>query len=231
MAFRILVVDDAQEYREMISAAVNPAHEVVCAGTLAEAGEVIRKSAFDMVLLDVLLPDGSGFEFCAKLQREPGLVDLPVIFLTVRSEVSDKVMGYSLGADDYIVKPFDPFELRAKIDAKLRKAGERRARETLIQKGRLKLNAALQKAFLQNGLSPETRLKLTPYEFKLLFFMARHEDRVFSREEIIDAVWGSSAGVFDRAVDMHVSNLRKKLTESDYRIESVHGVGYRFGKI
>jgi DNA-binding response OmpR family regulator len=226
---RILLVDDALDDQRIISSSLGKTNEVRIASTVAEARKCIAEEDFDLILLDVQLPDGDGFKFCAELQSEDATRSVPVIFLTVRSETPDKVMGFSLGAEDYVSKPFDAKELRARVEARIKKASERRTRELTLQLGDLKISVSLQKVYYTGG-GKEQALDLTPLEFKLLFYFAQHEDHVFSREQLLAAIWTDNVNVLDRTVDMHVSNLRKKLVPSSWTIRSVHGVGYRFAK-
>src|SRR5262249_39267670 len=159
-------------------------------------------------LLDVNLPDGDGLTYFAKLRTQPHTSETPVVFVTSSGETPKEVMGFSLGAEDYIVKPIDPPRLKARIEARLRQIGEKAARDLTLQKGDLKLSVSHQRVILVRD-GKDIQIDLTPVEFKLLFHLLRHEDQVFSREQLLIAVWGDSAEVFDRTVDMHVSNLRK----------------------
>lgn len=227
---RILLVDDALDDQRIVASVLSKAHQVVIASTLAEGRLRISETDFDLILLDVQLPDGEGFALCEELQSDERTRAIPIIFLTVRSATSDKVLAFSLGAEDYISKPFDPIELQARVEARIRKSGQHLTRELLLQLGQLKISISKQKVYLK-GEAGELLLDLTPLEFKLLFYFARHEEHVFSREQLLAAVWADKVNVLDRTVDMHVSNLRKKLGPSSWTIRSVHGVGYRFAAV
>lgn len=223
---RILLVDDATDDQRIIMTSLGKTHDVRVAATLGEARACLKSETFDLLLLDVQLPDGDGFQFCAELQNDAEARQIPVIFLTVRSDTPDKVLGFSLGAEDYVSKPFDPRELRARIEARIKKAGERKLRDLNLQVGDLKISVTQQKVLLVGG-ARERELDLTPLEFKLLLFFAQNEDHVFGRDQLLAAVWPGNVNVADRTVDMHVSNLRKKLAACNRTIRSVHGVGYR----
>lgn len=229
MSAKILLVEDTQLDQKIVVAALSKKHSVTIASTLAEATKAISRETFDLVLLDVELPDGNGFRFFSSLQADEQTKDLPVIFLTSKSEAPDEVMGFSLGAEDYIAKPADPIKLWARIEAKLRKLSSRKVDASQLRNPGLKVDFNLQRAFLLKG-GEEKQLDLTPLELKVLAYFMRHEDHVFSRGQIIDHAWGSGTHVIDRTVDMHVSNLRKKIEGSGYTIKSLRGVGYRFLK-
>ena len=223
---RILLVDDALDDQRIVASALGKVHDLTVASTMAAARHCIAELEFELILLDVQLPDGDGFTLCAELQANDRKRSVPIVFLTVCNEISDKVMGFSLGAEDYISKPFDPKELKARVEARIKKAGERNSRDLVLRLGDLKISVSMQRVFLTGG-EQERLLDLTPLEFKLLFYFARHEEHVFSREQLLGAVWADNVNVLDRTVDMHVSNLRKKLGLSSWTIQSVHGVGYR----
>jgi DNA-binding response OmpR family regulator len=150
-----------------------------------------------------------------------------VIFLTAKNSVSDKVLGFSVGADDFISKPFDGLELKARVDSRLRKRDRERAESDILKLGDIEINKSTQKVqIFENGQA--TDIDLTPIEFKLLLFLCKEVNKVYSRDEILNSVWGESIHVYSRSVDTHISKLRKKLGSKSSYIESVHGSGYRF---
>jgi two-component system phosphate regulon response regulator PhoB len=180
---------------------------------VSEATAFLSRSnnQFDLILIDIMLPDGDGFKLCANIQSGTygfNEDETSVVFLTAKGEISDKVLGFSLGADDYIVKPFDPIELKARVQARLKKAQKVKLKENILTKEGLELNVSMQKVTWSEG--------------------AKHEDHVFTRDQVIDAVWGAGVHILDRTIDTHISNLRKKLSCSRFTVRSVHGVGYRF---
>jgi DNA-binding response OmpR family regulator len=232
----ILVLEDSHESQRMIKAALEPHYWVAIAGSLAEARAHLERKRFQLLVLDVNLPDGDGFQFCGEVRAKEETRLVPVIFLTGRSDLEDKLKGFSLGADDYIVKPFEARELRARVEAKLARerqlrsaapdAAGRGADESLAR-GALRFELPTLRAYLVEG-GKKTELGLTPIEFKILYHLARNETQVVSREQLLATVWGGETHVFDRATDKHVSSLRNKLGPYAAYIETVSRVGYRF---
>jgi DNA-binding response OmpR family regulator len=224
---RILLVEDSPEVQVMVRAALVNNFQLTIVDTIAKALDLIQQKSFDLFLIDVVLPDGNGFYLCAELRSSLKTKAIPVFFLTGKSDSKDKVMGFSIGADDYIVKPFDPLELRARISAKLKKITESQFAEEPIWKGNFRLDLSFQKAYFVENNEAED-LQLSPSEFRLFLHFIKHSGRVFSRDQLLSLVWGSSVHVSDRTVDAHVCNLRKKLSKKHNYIESVFGEGYRF---
>ena len=226
---RILVVDDAPDVQKLVEATLGNSYLLTFASNIADAWRLATDGSFDLILLDVVLPDGDGYQLCTRLQNSKATSGVAVIFLTGKGDLTDRVMGFSIGADDYIVKPVEPVELRARVDARLRKLQQRSEQNESLRKEDLRIDFGTQKAYVcENGV--EKQLDLTPAEFKLLQYFARHEDHVFSREQLLSSVWSDNVNVHDRSVDVHVSNLRRKLKVSVFTISPVYGVGYRFAK-
>ncbi len=224
--WKILLVEDSVDVAELVSIALGDGFDVVTVGTLAGARAALGATSFDLVLLDVMLPDGDGFELCRTIQLDERHEDLAIVFLTARGETEDRITAFSIGADDYVEKPFDRRELRARVVARLRRLQGLREREVTLQRGDLRLDLPLQKAVLADA-DGEEELDLTPHEFRLLFQLARDENRPISREDLMRSVWGNVV-VYERTIDSHLSNLRKKLGSRARYIQSVRGVGYRF---
>ncbi len=225
--FKVLLVEDSSDSYQLVNRALGGSVHLEWARTQREASTLLEKKDFDLILLDVMLPDGNGFQLCSVLQTHERWKNIPVILLTAKSSVHDKVMAFSIGADDHISKPFDSMELKARVDARLRK------RERLIQASDtvicndIEINKRTQKVRVMD--SGENReLDLTPMEFKILLLMASKPNVVLTREEILNKVWGENIHVYNRSVDTHVSKLRKKLGSKGENIVSVHGTGYRF---
>src|SRR5262249_12088139 len=151
--------------------------------------------------------------------------DLPVIFLTAKDSVSDKVLGISLGAEDYIIKPFAAIELKARVDMRLKKQAMRRDLGQVFKRGQLEVNLTEQRVFILVD-QVKTDLGLTQLEFKLLVLLSRHEEQVFTRDQILSQVWGENTSLTDRCVDTHIYSLRKKLDMYSSYIQSVYGQGY-----
>ncbi|MGB7873481.1 MAG: response regulator transcription factor [Anaerolineales bacterium] len=223
MSSLILVVDDepkivrlARDYLE------KNGFRVVTAADGPSALAMARREHPDLIVLDLLLPGMDGREVCRILRAES---DVPIIMLTALSEESDQIVGLEIGADDYIVKPFSPRALVARVRALLRRTqGDVRA-PTVIRAGGLEVDSARHSAALDGKT-----LHLTPSEFDLLVLLARHPGQTLTRQQLMDDLYGGAASSVDRSVDSHIKNLRRKLesaSESRY-IETVYGVGYRF---
>ncbi|MGE0615900.1 MAG: response regulator transcription factor [Bacteriovoracia bacterium] len=223
---RILIVEDNAEVRELIADALHDEFIVDVAETLGHADEKLSLHAIDLIFLDVNLPDGNGFQYCSKIRNSPTTRDIPVIFLTGNVEVHDKVLGFSIGADDYITKPFHLEELRMRARARIGRARTSGPTETVLQVGNLRLDTERHRAAL-NANGQELTLDTTPIEFKLLLHFARHGKNVISRENLIEFIWDKNTSITERAIDTHLSNLRKKVTAWDHTILSVRGVGYK----
>lgn len=227
MVPKVLVVEDSQEFQIMIKSALSRGLNLDICSTLNEARKKIQNEQFDLILLDVTLPDGSGFEFCSELQNQEKTHRVPVIFLSGRSSPTDKVLGLTLGADDYVTKPFDPTELKARVDNKLRKQQVKTQDETLLERGPLKMNLPTYTAtMIIEG--KESKLDLTPIEYKILYRLAKNPGHTLSRQQLIDSVWGVGAYIEDRSVDKHISSLRRKLGDFSNHVRTVSGLGYQF---
>jgi two-component system, OmpR family, phosphate regulon response regulator PhoB len=221
----VLVVEDEPAIQELL--AINLKHAgfgVVQAGTAEEAESLVRAALPDVVLLDWMLPGQSGAAMLKRLRADRRTRELPVIMLTARVHEEDKVQGLESGADDYVTKPFSPRELIARIRAVLRRRAPHVAGEA-VEVGRILLNPATHRVMV-NGQPVE----LGPTEFRLLFFFMTHVERVHTRAQLLDEVWGDHIFIEERTVDVHIRRLRAALEASGQheRIETVRGTGYRF---
>lgn len=223
---KVLVLDDAEEIFFLVKTILGGAYDVSWAPSLEVGRRELASSVFDLILLDVTLPDGNGFHFFTELKNKAGWVCPPVIFFTGKGEVSEKVLGFSLGADDYITKSLDLLEMKARIEAKLRRIQEQDKQTDVERRGPLEIRHSSQEVFFDGGQGLEP-LALTRIEFKILCLLLARMGEITGREEILDRVWGKGFHVYPRSVDTHVSNLRRKLPESAIKIENVHGQGYR----
>jgi two-component system phosphate regulon response regulator PhoB len=220
---KILVVEDENAIRDMLSFNLSRAgYDVRPAADGRQAREAIADGHPDLVLMDWMLPDVSGLELTRQLKRDPLTREIPIIMLTARAEEDDRVAGLEGGADDYIVKPFSPRELIARVRAALRRGTS--DDETLLV-GKLKLDAASHEVSVNAA-----EIALGPTEYRLLEFFMNHPDRVYSRAQLLDRVWGGNVYVEERTVDVHIRRLRKALTPHGYDklIRTVRGAGYRF---
>lgn len=219
----MLVIEDNAEMRILVEAALDE-YQLTFSSTLKEAKEALLKKKHEMILLDLGLPDGDGLKFLAELSGQPETKDIPVIVLTGKSETVNKVMAFSIGAEDFVSKPFDPLELKARVAAKLRKSEKQQLLSEVLRVGDLKIDVLKQKVWVKDAEAVD----LTTLEFKLLLNFARAPERVFTRDYLLNEVWGMNVSVTDRTVDTHVGHLRKKLAHSKTKIETVIGSGYRF---
>lgn len=226
----ILVIEDAPDFQRLVRAALGQCYDLTFAASLAEARARLLEREYALLILDIGLPDGDGFSFCTELKEQGKFRALPVIFLTGRTELEDKLNGFSLGGDDYIVKPFEGRELKARVQARLARLQQdgAGAEDGIIRVGHLRLKASTQRVYRDLSGGKKSELGLTPIEFKILYHLARHENHVISREQLLATVWGKQTHVFARATDKHVSSLRQKLGDDASCIETVSGAGYRF---
>ena len=225
MPATILLVEDEPAIQELIAANLMRAgHHVVRAGDAETAQRIVRDALPDLILLDWMLPGMSGVEFAKRLRSEERTRSIPLIMLTARGEEQDKVAGLEAGADDYVTKPFSPRELVARIKAVLR----RRAPETTedaVEIGGLRLDPATHRLAADGN-----PVNLGPTEFRLLHFLMTHPERVHSRAQLLDQVWGDHVFIEERTVDVHIRRLRSALEPSqhDGLVQTVRGSGYRF---
>jgi two-component system, OmpR family, phosphate regulon response regulator PhoB len=224
-AKQILVVEDERPIREMIAFGLRRAGFEVREAADARSGRAeVANRLPDLLLVDWMLPDTSGLEFTRALKRDRETRELPVIMLTARAEEGDKVAGLEGGADDYITKPFSPRELLARINAVLRRAMPAEGSE------RIEIEGLVLDQSSQRVSSGERTVALGPTEYRMLAFFMTHPERVYTREQLLDRVWGGNVYVEERTIDVHIRRLRKALEEYGYDrlIQTVRGSGYRF---
>lgn len=225
MAATILVVEDEPAIQELIDYNLKQAgHATLLADNAEQALKLVSNALPDLVLLDWMLPGLSGIEFARRLRNDKRTRTVPIIMLTARSDETDKLAGLETGADDYITKPFSPRELNARIKAVLRRRAPEMT-DDVVQLGGLQLDPASHRV-TGNGEPVE----LGPTEFRLLHYLMTHPERVHSRTQLLDQVWGDHVFVEERTVDVHIRRLRKALEPSrlDGLIQTVRGTGYRF---
>ena len=225
MAPVVLVVEDEPAIQELISVTLTRnGHSVRRSANAREAMEAVAEALPDLILLDWMLPDGSGPQIARKLRTDARTREVPIIMLTARAEEVDKVHGLESGVDDYVTKPFSPRELEARIQAVLRRRVPHVSREAVEVEG-LVLNPAT-----RTVTAGRHTLKMGPTEFELLHFFMTHTDRVYTRAQILDQVWGDHVFLEDRTVDVHIRRLREALSPSGHSrlVETVRGAGYRF---
>jgi two-component system phosphate regulon response regulator PhoB len=225
MSGAILVVEDEPAIQELIAVNLEHAgHQVLRAGNVPEAEALVREVLPDLVLLDWMLPGSPGLNFARQLRSDQRTKDIPIIMLTARAEERDKIAGLDGGADDYVTKPFSPKELLARIKAVMRRRAPQFTDDAVEIAG-LKLDPVAHRVSAAGG-----NIGLGPTEFRMLHFFMTHTERVYSRAQLLDEVWGDHVFVEERTVDVHIRRLRQALEPSghDSLVETVRGTGYRF---
>lgn len=221
----ILVVDDEAPIRDMLRVALEMAeYSVLEAGDAQSAHSLIIDSKPDLILLDWMLPETSGIELTRRLKRDEVTREIPIIMLTAKGEEDNKIQGLDVGADDYITKPFSPRELVARLKAVLRRTDSLAAEEP-IRVAELCLDPRSHRVTISDA-----PVQMGPTEYRLLEFFLTHQERVYTRSQLLDYVWGGNVYVEERTVDVHIRRLRKALTIDGHErfIQTVRGAGYRF---
>jgi two-component system phosphate regulon response regulator PhoB len=225
MSANILIIEDEPAIQELLTLNISQAgHNPIRALSVEQAQQLMRETMPDLILLDWMLPGMSGIEFARRLKSDDYSKAIPIIMLTARSEEVDKIRGLEVGADDYVTKPFSPRELNARIKAVLRRRAPQMTDDP-IEVGTLRLDPVTHRV-TGNGV----QLDLGPTEFRLLHYLMSNPERVHSRSQVLDRVWGDRVFVEDRTVDVHIRRLRQALSTSGHEelIQTVRGVGYRF---
>ena len=225
MSATVLVVEDEPQIQELVAVNLeHSGHKVLRAASAEEAEAAIRKALPDVLVLDWMLPGESGVAFARRLRTNERTRDLPILMLTARAMEQDKISGLEAGADDYLTKPFSPKELAARIKAVLRRRAPQLSGDAVDAEG-LRLDPATRRVSA-NG----QRVELAPSEFRLLHFFMTHPERVYTRAQLLDHVWGDHVFIEERTVDVHIRRLRKALaaTGHDRLIDTVRGSGYSF---
>ena len=225
MSATILVVEDEPQVQELVAVNLEHAgHRVRRAATAGEAETSIREELPDVLILDWMLPDESGISLTRRLRENERTRGLPILMLTARAMEQDKISGLEAGADDYLTKPFSPKELAARIKAVLRRRAPQLA-DDVVEIGGLRLDPAARRVTAAGKI-----VELAPTEFRLLHFLMTHPERIYSRAQVLDFVWGDHVFIEERTVDVHIRRLRKALEPSgcDRLIDTVRGSGYGF---
>ena len=224
---RILVIEDEADIRQVLDYNLKSAgHEVVEAARGLDGLRLLREREPDLVLLDLMLPDMPGTEVCRAIKDNPATRALPVVMLTARGEEIDRVVGFEIGADDYITKPFSVRELVLRVRAVLRRRELPASDGPNIEFGNLRIDRAAHRVWVEGE-----EVELTALEFKLLVTLYERRNRVQSRGALLDEVWGIETKISTRTVDAHVKRLREKIGAARDYVETVRGVGYRFAEI
>jgi two-component system, OmpR family, phosphate regulon response regulator PhoB len=221
---RVLVIEDDKNILKLIRYNLEKAG-FVCITTITgeDAFDILDKEQVDLIILDIMLPTIDGFEICKRVKQDQRYKNMPVIMLTAKGEEVDKIVGFELGADDYIVKPFSPRELVLRIKAVLKRNAPKEGSKDVLVSGIVKIDIPRHKVTVD-----KKDIELTAMEFKLLAVLIERKGRVQSRETLLEDVWGISADVTTRTVDTHVKRLRQRLGKAGKLIETIRGIGYRF---
>ena len=225
MSQKILIIEDEPDIRKTLEYNISrEGYHVVSASSLLEAKSQIESDSFSLILLDLMLPDGSGLDLCREIKSDKEKSSIPIIILTAKDDEVDKVVGFELGADDYVTKPFSVRELILRMKAVL-KRGEKKSDNVEVQKlfGQLSINTESHEVFVDDN-----EITLTALEFKLLCQLVDRRGRVQSRDQLLSDVWGYSAEVTTRTVDTHIKRLREKLGSMGKYVQTIRGVGYKF---
>ena len=227
MSHKILLIEDEPDIRKTLEYNLSrEGFDVVCASSLSEGKNYINTNQFSLILLDLMLPDGSGLDLCRELKTDSDKKLTPIIILTAKDDEVDKVVGFELGADDYVTKPFSVRELILRVKAVL-KRGNAKSENLEVQRqfGDLVIDVDSHEVYVDN--EPVT---LTALEFKLLRQLVDRRGRVQSRDQLLSDVWGYSADVTTRTVDTHIKRLREKLGTMGKYVQTIRGVGYKFSR-
>ena len=227
MSLKILIIEDEPDIRKNLEYNLSrEGYSVLTAASIAEAEQLIYSNNLSLILLDLMLPDGSGLDLCKKMKSDPDVQNLPIIILTAKDDEVDKVVGFELGADDYVTKPFSVRELILRIKAVLKRGDNKKdIVEIDRQFGDLKIDIDSHEVYVDGEL-----VNLTALEFKLLIQLVDRRGRVQSREQLLADVWGYSAEVTTRTVDTHIKRLREKLGTMGKYVQTIRGVGYKFSR-
>lgn len=224
-AAKILLVEDC-EIHQLILKSLLKGYDLTSISTQKDGADLIKLNKYDLIILDVLLEDGDGMLLCKTARISQANEKTPILFLTSRSEINDRLTGFGLGADDYVVKPFNHLELKARIEALLRRAALSE-RDSTIEFGPIEVDQSTLTAYLRFEKN-KTAVDLTSSEFKLLVYFLKNPEQIITREQILENVWNNGlTHVIDRTVDAKVSLLRKKLQPYGNILKSIYGMGYR----
>lgn len=220
--FKIVALDDDLTTLHLLKAFLGKEYDLVTFTQPSDLITYLNTKKADLLILDIVLPDINGKQLCSNLRNQSEYDDIPIILLTSKIEESDILSGFYVGADDYIAKPFNPLELKARIQARLR---QKHKDGSVLHLKEVELHVATQKVYI-NKPDQKHEIDLTRMEFKLLQLFLKNPESIYTRRQLLDTLWPDKLNVSDRTVDTHVSNLRKKLKASQLLLESVHGEGY-----
>ena len=223
----ILIVEDEPDIRKNLKYNISrEGFDVITAGSLSESEEIVNSNSISLILLDLMLPDGSGLDLCKKFKSNSKTESIPIIILTAKDDEVDRVVGFELGADDYVTKPFSVRELILRIKAVLKRGQTKKeVLEVERQFGDLSMDIESHEVYVNND-----EIDLTALEFRLLRHLVDRRGRVQSRDQLLSDVWGYSAEITTRTVDTHIKRLREKLGPMGKYVQTIRGVGYKFSR-
>lgn len=221
----VLIVDDSKDSTDLITHLLSPLKlSIDVAASITEARKLIAKEEYHLFLIDIALPDGDGYELLSVIRGNPSFELSPIVVISASSGISSKLSAFSIGADDYICKPFDTLEFVARISAKIKKIQAINAHDEVIHFGPLALYSSKQ---IIKVVDSSEKINLTPIDFRLLMLLIKNKEIIFTRQQILDNIWGNEVSVSDRTVDTHIYLIRKKLGEYSSILVSVPGEGYK----
>ncbi len=223
---KILIVEDDKHISKLVKYNLEKAgFNCTVAITGEEALEVLDKEPIELIILDIMLPKMDGFQTCKQIKQDKRFSYIPIIMLTAKGEEVDRVVGFELGADDYVVKPFSPRELVLRVKAILKRGKPKEVTKDILLHGKLKVDISRHKVFID-----KKEIELTQMEFKLLTTLMQRKGKVQTRNRLLDDVWDIAASVTTRTIDTHIKRLRQKLGKMGKLVETVRGIGYRFSE-
>ncbi len=223
----IILLGGDPQLEQQLQSALGDEFRVIKQISRTQLMDTLSRESVDLILLDMSLQDVNGFDLLQELKVHSRWSQVPVIVLTIVASIGDKVRGLALGADDYLVHPLDPQELRARVESRLRFSRQKSTQEKMLKRGRFELDPSRGRFFVtESGAKKE--ISLTPYEFRLLTLFLEREGHILSRDQLMRDVWGENTYVLPRTVDRHISELRAKIDTRWGHLDTVHGVGYRF---
>lgn len=226
MSTKILIVEDDKHISKLVKYNLEKAgFDCIVTVTGEDALEVLDRESFDLIILDIMLPKMDGFETCRNIKQDKKLSNVPIIMLTAKGEEVDKVVGFELGADDYVVKPFSPRELTLRVKAILKRGKPKEEEKDILSIDKITVDIPRHKVTVD-----KKEITLTQIEFKLLVTLIKRKGRVQSRDTLLEDVWDIAADVTTRTIDTHIKRLREKLGKMGKFIETVRGIGYRFSE-
>lgn len=223
---KILIIEDDPNISQLVKYNLEKGgYDCILSGSGENGLKILQKGAVDLLILDIMLPEMDGFELCRRIKQDRGLSDIPIIILTAKGEEIDRIVGFELGADDYIVKPFSPRELVLRTKAVLKRLKQPDNTSDILKAGDLEVDIPKHKITLNKN-----NIELTQMEFRLLVILMKRRGRVQSRQVLLNDVWEMWSDVTTRTIDTHIKRLREKLGSAGHLIETVRGIGYRFSE-